>query len=264
MVKFQSGTEARISDMAIINMVERSLGLVETPGIPDAGSSSAKEVLKVELSQQEKGQDVDAGFGLLSRFDTIFVIDDTGSMQLSAKSSDSSSAKPVSRWDTLVRCLQYIADIAAKYDDDGIEMRFLIHKELNTEGIKNGQEVLNLLAKVDLSKGSGGTFFEPVLAAILGPYVGRYKDYFEAAKKKESALEPKPINIIILTDGLDDEAEETEDLLKRIAQKLDNMYASASQVGIQFLQVGDDEGAAKFLDHLDNDLKKQHDIRDVS
>ena len=42
------------------------------------------------------------------------------------------------------------------------------------------------------------------------------------------------------------------------------MNAPDTQIGLQFLQVGDDEAAAKWLKSLDDDLENDHDVRDVS
>lgn len=45
------------------------------------------------------------------------------------------------------------------------------------------------------------------------------------------------------------------------ARELDRVYAPVSQIGIQFVQIGNDEGATEFLEALDNGLKAQHDVR---
>jgi len=47
-----------------------------------------------------------------------------------------------------------------------------------------------------------------------------------------------------------------------MGKKLDKMNAPLTQVGIQFLQVGDDDEAAKWLKSLDDDLEDDHDVRD--
>jgi hypothetical protein len=160
--------------------------------------------------------------------------------------------------------MQYIGNIAAEYDRDGVDIHFLISTELNQTNIKSGQEVLNLLARVDLEKGSGGTYFATVLAEILGPYVARYKDYFEATKRREKAAKPLPLNVIVLTDGKADDAKSTKKTIIKIGKQLDAMNAPDTQVGLQFLQVGDDGEAAKWLKSLDNDLEAENDVRDVS
>jgi hypothetical protein len=264
MVKFASPNEARHTITEIINMIKRKLGLVI---IPEVGNVTARlSVLPVsELDQRSnKSKDENAGFSQLSQFDTIFVIDDSGSMQEPANSREPHTANSKSRWDVLTRSLQYIAQIAAEYDKDGVDINFLISTHLDETNITNGQVVLNLLSQVNLEEGVGGTYLEPALADILGPHVACYETYFEDKKKKLKTTKPKPLNIIVLTDGKADDAEDLESLLVRIARQFDKMNAPRSQVGIQFLQVGDDEEAAKFLEYLDDTITNKYNIRDVS
>lgn len=48
----------------------------------------------------------------------------------------------------------------------------------------------------------------------------------------------------------------------KVAKILDQMNARVAQVGIQFVQIGDNEGATAYLQRLDDDLAKQG-IRDI-
>lgn len=267
MVKFASGNDSRQIITEIVNMIKRKLGVSDEEVLPGFSSVSISPVpvLPVpSIPSPGEGKDNNEGFGRLSQFDTLFIIDDTGSMQLPADSTETATNDTKSRWNILTRSLQYIANIAAQYDEDGVDIRFLMSRQLNQTNLKNGQQVLNLLRRVDLTKGQGGTYFEEALAPILGSYVARYKRYFDALTRQEVAAEVKPLNVIVVTDGADDDEEATEDLLVDIGGKLDAMSAPRSQVGIQFLQVGDDKKAAEFLKRLDDDLKKKYRIRDVS
>jgi hypothetical protein len=72
---------------------------------------------------------------------------------------------------------------------------------------------------------------------------------------KLKTTRPKQLNIIVLTDGKADDAKDLEELLGRIAGRLDEMNAPKSQTGIQFLQVGDDAEAANYLDYLAYQIK---------
>jgi hypothetical protein len=267
MVKFRDGTEARLVITEILNMIKRKLKMPIEPISPGAPLGPILPVIALPdnlVPAPGPGED-NEGFSQLSQFDTIFVVDDTGSMGLPADSNEVYIPEQTkSRWDVLTRSLQYIANIAAEYDEDGVDIQFLKTRKLNRSNIQSGQEVLNLLQQVDYTKTKGGTYFEEALAPILGPYVQRYKNYFEKLTRQEEAVEVKPLNVIIITDGADDDEEVTEELLVGIAKKLDDMTAPRSQVGIQFLQVGDDPKAADFLKRLDDDLKKVYGIRDVS
>ncbi len=266
MVKFASGNEARETMTQIVNMIKKKLDIPIIPTSPDLASGLGLLVLTAPGYEtgKSRGQDDNKGFARLALFDTVFVIDDTGSMQMAADSNEASAPTTKTRWDILTNSMQYIGNIAAEYDPDGVDINFLMSTDLNQSNVRSGQEVLNLLARVDLTKGYGGTYFSTVLAEILGPYVARYEDYFEATKRREKVDKVRPLNIIVLTDGKADDPKATNKTIIKMGKKLDKMNAPSTQVGIQFLQVGDDEEAAQRLKSLDDDLEDNHDVRDVS
>ncbi|KAH8665220.1 hypothetical protein BGZ60DRAFT_516466 [Tricladium varicosporioides] len=264
MVKFKNANDARNPITLIVNMIKQQLGLEVTPTPECPNSRETLPVLHLPvLSNQVIEKDKNAGFSPLVRFDTIFVIDDTGSMQYAANSSEEANPNPKSRWDVMTKSLQYIANIAAEHDKNGVDIHFLISSHLDQTNISSGQEVLNLLAQVDLEQGVGGTYIEPILATILGPYIANYEEYFDLTRKRMKATRPKPLNIIVLTDGKDDEPGTTEEHLVSVAKKLDKMHAPQTQVGVQFMQVGDDPEAAEYLKRLDDDLKTNYGVRDI-
>jgi hypothetical protein len=266
MVKFASGNEARQTITEIVNMIKRKLNIPIIPTSPNLPPGLQLTVLRAPGYEGKKTRERDdnKGFSRLALFDTVFVIDDTGSMQEAADLNEPAASSGNTRWDVLTKSMQYIGNIAAEYDPDGVDIHFLMSTHLNKTNIKSGQEVLNLLAEVDLTQGSGGTFFATVLAEILGPYVARYQDYFNATKRREKADKVRPLNVILLTDGKADDAKSTMKTIIKIGKQLDKMNAPDTQIGLQFLQVGDDEAAAKWLKSLDDDLENDHDVRDVS
>lgn len=250
----------------IVNMIKKKLDI---PIIPTAsGLASNLELLVLTppryKADKSSGRDDNTGFARLALFDTVFVIDDTGSMQMAANSNEAASPGIKTRWRVLTNSMQFIGNIAAEYDPDGVDVHFLMSAHLNQTNIKSGQEVLNLLAQVDLTKGSGGTYFAEVLADILGTHVARYEDYFKAAKRREKVDKVRPLNVIVLTDGKANDENATKKTIIKMGKKLDDMNAPLTQVGVQFLQVGDDNDAAKWLKSLDDDLERNDDVRDVS
>jgi len=52
-----------------------------------------------------------------------------------------------------------------------------------------------------------------------------------------------------------------EPVIVRAARALDERHAKSSQVGIQFVQVGGDAKAKEFLESLDDNLKREHNVR---
>jgi len=74
----------------------------------------------------------------------------------------------------------------------------------------------------------------------------------------------KPINIIVITDG--EPTDEPDGILISIAKKLDKMDARPWQLGVQFLQVGNDPKATRHLQDLDDKLSKKagdDEMRDI-
>lgn len=72
---------------------------------------------------------------------------------------------------------------------------------------------------------------------------------------------PKPLNIIVLTDG--EPTDDPESVIVDAARRLDALNAPLSQVGIQFFQIGDEEGAREALEDLDDALAEIYGIRDM-
>lgn len=62
----------------------------------------------------------------------------------------------------------------------------------------------------------------------------------------------KPMNIIVITDGAP--SDDVESVLVNAARKLDKMDAEPWQLGVQFVQVGAEQGAREHLEGLDDEL----------
>ena len=201
-------------------------------------------------------------FSRLAKWDVIFIVDDTGSMQLPADNGAPEGSP--SRWDLVVDALRYIANEATKWDEDGVDIHFLVSDELNGSGVKKGQVILNLLDKVDVEMNGGGTRFEPALHPYISKCLRQYNAYFDALNRGEEREPPKPMEIIVLTDGAADDKKSTEKLLVKAGEELDRMFAPSFQLGVQFVQVGDDNDAKKYLERLDKRLREEYTIRDVS
>ena len=94
-----------------------------------------------------------------------------------------------------------------------------------------------------------------------------YRNFVKDRADGKNPRRPKPLNLIAITDGEADDRVEVEEYLRDdIAAQLDQWNAPKSYIGIQFVQVGDDQQAAKWLRELDDDLAKEPDstLRDVS
>ncbi|KAF7542194.1 hypothetical protein G7Z17_g11799 [Cylindrodendrum hubeiense] len=179
-------------------------------------------------------------YAFLSTFDTVFVIDDSGSM--AGRS-----------WREVRDALGAIAPICTSHDPDGIDVYFL-NQESTASGsshqppggymnIEKSAEVKTLFDSV---KPGGATPTGNRLQSILKPYIANL------ARHRDNMESVKPINIIVITDGCP--TDDPESIIVHHARKLDQLEAPPHQVGIQFFQVGTEPGASRALRELDDDL----------
>ena len=198
-------------------------------------------------------------------FDTVFIIDDTSSMAVAADSEDQ-SRNPISRWTMLVRSLQHIVSIAAEYDKDGIDIQFLKASEFEESNITSPDQVFEKLEQIQNlldTPEHAGTYFSEELEKAIDPRLVRYREY-DAKRKTGYIRVPKSLNLIIITDGGADDEDEVDDYLQKVAAELDELKAPPRYVGLQFVQIGDDVQAAKWLTYLDDQFSAKRGVRDVS
>ncbi|PGH02829.1 hypothetical protein GX51_04441 [Blastomyces parvus] len=191
-------------------------------------------------------------YAFLRDFDTILVVDDSGSML-------------GSRWRETREAIAAIAPICAEFDDDGVDVYFLNkHNWADPEAggylkIKTSAAVNELFGQV---APSGRTPVGTRLYDILKPYLKRVEDMSKATSSRRFGGSPvKPINIIVVTDGIP--TDDVETVVVNAAKRLDKCDAKPWQVGIQFVQVGNDPSATKWLQSLDDILHEEYDIRDI-
>ncbi|KAF1844344.1 uncharacterized protein K460DRAFT_290836 [Cucurbitaria berberidis CBS 394.84] len=179
-------------------------------------------------------------YAFLKTFDTIFLIDDSGSM--AGRS-----------WKETGAALETITPICTQRDADGIDIYFLNHPDSSLyKNIKTAGTVVEIFQTV---RPGGATPTGQRLNKILRPYLQRYERAPETTK---------PINIIVITDG--EPSDDVESPIIQAAKKLDKLDAPAWQVGIQFFQVGKEPGAREHLKQLDDGLKElagDDDLRDI-
>ncbi|KAG8791068.1 hypothetical protein FRC12_010258 [Ceratobasidium sp. 428] len=177
---------------------------------------------------------------ILRQYDIVFLVDDSGSMS-------------GARWKEAGDALASVADKAAIYDPNGIDIHFLNSPELALE-VTSKQEVIDLFNSV---RPYGPTPTGDRLDHLLGEYITQIED----AKTKGLKKMPKPVNFIVITDGVP--TDDPESVIIAAARRLDAGNFLLSQVGIQFIQVGNDSKATKALKELDDGINKAHKIRDM-
>ncbi|KAF8068090.1 hypothetical protein FPV67DRAFT_1171788 [Lyophyllum atratum] len=192
------------------------------------GTSSSKSNIELD----EHAEDV---LEALKRFDTVLVVDDSSSM----------SGK---RWKQAGKALATLAAIASRYDTDGVEIQFLNSTESRT-GVVDPETVKALFKSI---RPYGLTPLGEKLGTLLRQYVARL----------DRDGKTKPVNFIVITDGEPTDGQATEEAIVKAAKALDQRNARVAQLGIQFVQIGDDEGATAYLRRLDDELTKQG-VRDI-
>ena len=191
----------------------------------------------------------DSPYAFLAQFDTVFLIDDSGSM--AGRS-----------WRETSDALAAIAPICTEQDSDGIDIFFLNNRRRGSNlgaynNIKTTTEVREIFS---IARPTGGTPTGQRLNDILKPYLAKVAQDVERTNQgQDSTL--KPLNIIVITDGAphDDPAQ----VIIQAAKKLDKLDAVPWQVGIQFFQVGNETEATEALKEMDDDLAGENDVRDM-
>ncbi|KNZ75291.1 hypothetical protein J132_03589 [Termitomyces sp. J132] len=153
--------------------------------------------------------------------------------------------------------LQALAVEAAKYDADGIEIQFLNAGEILTTSVSD-RASLRLSIDVEyLFKHVKPAGYTP-LGTKIGKLLDEYMQRFTAAQP-----ELKPVIYIVITDGEASDGPKTEEAVIRTARALDNHHAKPDQIGIQFVQIGNDSTATEYLEMLDDTLTSNAGIRDM-
>jgi Mg-chelatase subunit ChlD len=206
---------------------------------PAAFSETSANPLPTVVEPRRSSEE-DSKYAFLRTFDTVFVIDDSGSM--AGRS-----------WRETSAALAAVAPICTRYDADGVDVHFLnAPDEPRFHGVRSAATIEAIFASV---RPRGATPTGQTLHKILRPYLARY------ARAPEST---KPLNLIVVTDG--EPSDDVESPIIAAAKKLDRLDAPAWQVGIQFFQVGNEPGAREHLKQLDDDLAELaggDDLRDM-
>lgn len=176
-----------------------------------------------------------SGINLLSEADTIIIIDDSESMG------------KYGYWALVERVLRYIGPVVTTYDPDGLSIWMLNGRGPSTPNLADGiagqgwnnirrtQEIRDIF---DKSTPMGTTPIYDRLEHIVTPYMARLA---------KGPTRPRPINILVITDGCADDPEGVEELAEEICEMLDDNSAPTNQFGIQFIQIGDMEVATRHI-----------------
>jgi len=182
----------------------------------------------------------------LKKYDTVIIVDDSSSMAGAL-------------WWEAKEALTQLAELAARYDEDGIDVHFL---NSTKRGVGLGAaQVKQLFDQVDPD---GITPTGEKLEELLLDYLLKLehaKSQAEATGDSSLLHQVKPVNFLVITDGAPSDDPET--VIVTAAQRLDDGKFPISQVGIQFVQIGSDPAATEALRELDDDLAGKYRCRDI-
>ncbi|KAK8849640.1 hypothetical protein IAR55_004975 [Kwoniella newhampshirensis] len=208
----------------------------------------------------------------LKDFDTVFLVDDSTSMA-------------GERWEQARQALMEVADIASRYDENGVDVFFLNSKRVGKE-LKGAHEMEELFAGL-VPKGATPTGIR--LEAILREYMSKLeRSQVVSPGSGVPGEKVKPMNLIVVTDGVFSRpisarmralashsslnraellakppTDDPESVLIACAKRLDRGDFPLSQIGVQFLQIGDDSEAREALQELDDGISAAHGVRDM-
>ncbi|KAK0540542.1 hypothetical protein OC835_000628 [Tilletia horrida] len=194
---------------------------------------------------------------LLKSFDSIFIVDDSSSMNVNELPGGGIGP---SRWEEARDALSGVVELARHYDEDGVDI-FFLNSDASLQGTKDPAAVRALFDSV---YPEGPTPTGERLEMLMLEYWEKLDSYADRKRKGTLAAgegPPKKVNYIVITDGRP--TDEPADVIVACARRLDEGRWPLSQIGIQFLQVGNDAEATRALVELDDELSKVHKIRDM-
>eukprot|EP01060_Flectonema_neradi_P039462 TRINITY_DN8708_c0_g2_i4.p1 TRINITY_DN8708_c0_g2~~TRINITY_DN8708_c0_g2_i4.p1 ORF type:complete len:279 (+),score=49.91 TRINITY_DN8708_c0_g2_i4:67-903(+) len=171
--------------------------------------------------------------------DFVVVVDKSGSMNATDRCSKTHQTRR--RWDNARNAIEAIVSKAVEHDDDGITL-YLFSSDYNKfDNVDCAQRVIDIF---DSNKPRGSTDLAGVLSAV-------FQEHFSKGDKPTTAL--------VITDGQPNSESQVIDVIERAA----NRVHSQEELSVTFIQIGDDDGAQRFLKRLDDELNCKYDIVDT-
>ena len=156
-------------------------------------------------------------------------------------------------WGNVKRTFSTLAYLVKRMDPDGIEIRFT-NARLSTKARSKDRDGLLALFESVLPKGQSD------IALSLGTRILRaYEPKPYKNPNKLSSLLRKPkwgVNVYVLTDGVWGEGDAWLDGVVEPIKYLLSKGMALNEMGIQFIQFGDDKEGTRRLTMLDNELTK--------
>jgi len=204
---------------------------VLVPALPQP----TRYTISYETTQVTEVHDYPVELRRFNEIETVILVDDSASMEGAL-------------WADAREALAGIADLAAKYDSNGVDVYFL-NDGRSATNLTNGSDVRRLFNSITPR---GQTPTGRALEKLFNKYIPNLET---------GGLTHKPITIVVITDG-----EPTDDCQKAIidaAKRLDSSRVPEKKLSVQFVQIGDDEDATEGLRELDEGISGVHSVRDI-
>ncbi|KAF8537788.1 hypothetical protein BDD12DRAFT_743934 [Trichophaea hybrida] len=134
------------------------------------------------------------------------------------------------RWPAIKRSLIRFAELATRYDKDGIDLAF-IHSDAEYKGITSDRlnEIMEDVEREVLQGVPGSS-----MAISLDQHLNEYTLKYEESRNHGPGHKCKYLNLIVLTSRDPGYMDGFDDTVLSYAQQLDDLHAPKFQLGIQF------------------------------
>ncbi|KAG1759953.1 hypothetical protein EDD22DRAFT_110045 [Suillus occidentalis] len=175
----------------------------------------------------------------VAEYKTVILIDDSISMT----EGDS--------WNQVREALAGIVDLAIQYGSKGLDLHFM-HQSQFAENMRSRFEVQKLFDQLS------PTGEDTPTGVRLEQLIEMYLPLIEHPSSTH-----EPISVIVITDGAATDGDELLRCIIEAASRLDRQQVPLEKFGIQFVQIGTDQDAARSLQVLDDELSDRYKIRDI-
>ncbi|KAG1816351.1 uncharacterized protein BJ212DRAFT_1480799 [Suillus subaureus] len=175
----------------------------------------------------------------VAEYKTVILIDDSISMA----EGDS--------WNQVREALGGIVDIAIQYGSKGLDLHFM-HQTQFAENMRSRFDVEKLFDQLS------PTGEDTPTGVRLEQLIEMYLPLIEHPSSTH-----EPISVIVITDGAATDSDELLRCIVEAASRLDRQQVPLEKFGIQFVQIGTDQDAARALHVLDDELSDRYKIRDI-
>ncbi|KAJ3062762.1 hypothetical protein HDU98_001384 [Podochytrium sp. JEL0797] len=174
---------------------------------------------------------------------TVFLIDDSVSMH--------SVSQDPTHWTILRTLLGELVPLIRAQDPHGVDLLFLNSPAI-LAGIKDDAWVHTVMDHVAEREAKGGTHVGKRMREVL--------DAYNAVLRFDSTV--KPLNVVVFTDGDTNDTGLLHKVVVAQIQWIAKMGYAQNQVGVEFVQVGEEEGGMQEFLKLETVVNEHHDKHD--